>query len=155
MGIRGFQWFLVAACLGSFAVAFDHTASAFEITSSLATAVACGLCAWGIHRRARFAWPLGWALIVFGGIFSVVQVATTLAPQPYRWVGILGAAVGVILVVAYWGTWWQRHREYFTPEGASPTWRPDLSPLRWFGIVMFVLALIFIFAALLASVLDK
>jgi len=71
--------------------------------------------------------------------------------RPYGWVGALAATLGGLAMLAYWGIWWQRHREYFTPEGPPPGGAPDLSPLRWFAIGMVVLTLIAIVAALALS----
>lgn len=169
--MRALQWFLVVGCIAGIASAitgvqsfsFDsssgsqigHYGSTWQRIWGIATALICGLGAWGIYRRAPIVWPLGWVALVISAIWFVAEAAIMLLPQPYGWVGAIGAAVGAVLVVAYWGIWWQRHHEYFSPDGVSPSWRPDLSPLRWFGIGMFALALIFILAALLASALHK
>ncbi len=78
-----------------------------------------------------------------------------LLPQPYGWVGVIGAAVGATLVVAYWGIWWQRHREYFSPGGPPAGWSPDLGPLRWFAVGMVAIALIFILAAVAMGIFHR
>jgi hypothetical protein len=171
MSMRALQWLLVAGCIGGLvsvvtgvqSFSFDsatgsqvsHYVTVWERVWGVVTAVVCGLAAWGIYRRAPIVWPFGWVALVVSALWFVVEAAIMLLPQPYGWVGVIGAAVGAVLVVAYWGVWWQRHREYFSPEGVPPGWRPDLSPLRWFGIIMFALGLLFILAALLASALHK
>ena len=171
MSIRALQWFLIAGCIaglvsaitGVDAFSFD-TVSGSQISHystvwgrgwGVAMAFLCALGAWGIHRRAAIVWPLGWAALIVGSVWFVVQVAIMLLPQPSGWVGLMGVVVGVIIGVGYWGVWWQRHREYFSPGGTPADWRPDLAPLRWFGIGLVALAAIFLLAALLASMLHK
>jgi len=68
--------------------------------------------------------------------------------QPYGWVGALGATVCVIAVTIYWGIWWQRHRDYFTPNGPSGWLVTGPDSFAMFAIGMVALALIFILAAL-------
>jgi hypothetical protein len=106
---------------------------------------------YGIYRRLPIAWKLGWVFLVGGAADFIFEAWVGLIHQPYGWVGVLAATLGGIAVVAYWGIWWQRHREYFTPEGPPPDWAPDLSPLRRFAIGMVVLALIVIVVALALS----
>jgi hypothetical protein len=100
-------------------------------------------------------WWLGWLVILLIALAGIAEATVTLLPQPYGWAGLIGVVVAAALFVTYWGIWWQRHREYFSPEGVSPSWRPGLTPLRWFGIGMFVLGAIFIRVASLASALHK
>jgi uncharacterized membrane protein YfcA len=171
MSMRVLQWFLIVGCIAGIVLAITgvqsfsyDSASGSQVSYyttvwqriwGIATAVVCGLGAWGIYRRAAIVWRLGWVALIVNAILFVVAAAIMLLPQQYGWVGVIGVAVGAILVVAYWGTWWHRHREYFSPEGTPPGWRPDLSPLRWFGIGMFVLGLILVVAVLLGDALHK
>jgi hypothetical protein len=171
MSIRVLLWLLVAGCIaglvsivtGVQSFSFDsvtgsqisHYTTVWERIWGVATALVCGLGAWGIYRRAPIVWSIGWVALVVSALWFVVEAAIMLLPQPYGWIGVIGAAVGAILVVAYWGIWWQRHREYFSPDGVPSSWKPDLTPLRWFGIGMFVLGLIVMLAALLTGALHK
>jgi hypothetical protein len=120
----------------------------------LYTLVAAGLFAvafYGVYRRSPIVWKLGWFFLFAGAADFVFEAWLGLIHQPYGWVGALGATVGVVAVTTYWGIWWKRHREYFTPGGPPAGWSPDLTPLRWFSIGMVALALAFILAALAMS----
>lgn len=171
MSIRALQWILVFGCIAELLSALTgvqsysynsatgsqigHYSGKWEYLWSVAIALICGLGAWGIHRRAPITWALGWSVLVLSAIWTLVEVAANLLSQPYGWLGILGAVAGVILVVCYWGIWWQRHREYFSAQGAPSGWQPDLTPLRWFVIGMFAVALLVILAAVLAPAFRK
>ena len=97
----------------------------------------------------------GGLLSFVSALWFVVEAAIMLLPQPYGWVGVIGVAVGATLVVAYWGIWWQRHREYFSPDGPPAGWSPDLGPLRWFAVGMVAIALIFILAAVAMGIFHR
>ena len=168
--MRALKWLFVLGCIASVASAISgvqsfsydsrtgsHTSyfAGWDRLWAVASALICGFAAWGIHRRAPIMWPLGWVALVVSAVIFVVEAAVALLSQPYGWVGVIGAIVGAVLVVTYWGIWWQRHRGYFTPEGPPPGWAPDLSPLRRFAIGMVVLALIAIVAALALSFFHR
>jgi len=104
---------------------------------------------YGVYRRRPIAWKLGWVFLVIGAAHFIFAAWVGLIHQPYGWVGAIGATVGGILVLAYWGIWWQRQREYFSPGGPPAGWSPDLSPLRWFGIGMFSIAVVAILVMLI------
>jgi hypothetical protein len=110
---------------------------------------------YGIYRRFPIAWKLGWVFLVAGAAEFIFQAWLGLIHQPYGWVGAIAATLGGIAVLAYWGIWWQRHREYFTPEGPPAGWSPDLTPLRWFGVGMVALALVFILAAVAMGIFHR
>jgi len=118
---------------------------------ALAYAAIFAMAFYSIYRRLRIAWRLGWVFLVAGAADFIFEAWVGLIHQPYGWVGALAATLGGIAVAAYWGIWWQRHREYFTPEGPPSGWAPDLSPLRWFAMCMVALALAAIMAALALS----
>jgi hypothetical protein len=88
-------------------------------------AILLGLGAWGIHRRIPAMWTIGWVVLFASAAVFVFATIRMLLPQPYGWVGVLGALVAVILGTVYEGIWWQRHREYFTREGVPPDWSDD------------------------------
>src|SRR5436190_20994849 len=127
MSIRVLLWLLIVGAVVSVAGAITGSGTVTDRVWALGSASVCGVGAWGIHRRAAFTWPLGWAVLVLGAVLFVAQAAASLLPQPHGWAGVLGVAFGAVLGVAYWGTWWHRHREYFSPEGTPPGWRPDLT----------------------------
>ena len=170
MSMRALQWLLVLGCIASIASAVNgvqsfsydsatgsHTAyfAGWDRLWAVASALVCGIGAWGIYRRAPIVWPLGWVALLVSALWFVVEAAIMLLPQPYGWVGVIGAATGATLVVAYWGIWWQRHREYFTPGGPPAGWSPDLGPLRWFAVGMVAIALIFILAAVAMGIFHR
>jgi len=118
---------------------------------AVAAAVFFAVAFYGVYRRFPIVWKLGWIFLVAGTADFIVEAWLGLIHRPYGWVGALAATLGGLAMLAYWGIWWQRHREYFTPEGPPPGWAPDLSLLRWFAIGMVVLTLIAIVAALALS----
>ena len=118
---------------------------------AVAAAVFFAVAFYGVYRGFPIVWKLGWIFLVAGTADFIAEAWLGLIHRPYGWVGALAATLGGLAMLAYWGIWWQRHREYFTPEGPPPGWAPDLSPLRWFAIGMVVLTLIAIVAALALS----
>jgi hypothetical protein len=115
---------------------------------ALAAAAFFALAFYGVYRRSPITWKLGWLFLLAGAADLIFEAWLGLIHQPYGWMGALAAAAGVIGVTIYWGIWWQRHRDYFARDVLPAGWSPDLTPLRWFGIGMVAIALIFIFAAL-------
>ena len=97
---------------------------------ALGAAVLSGVAFYGVYRRSPIAWKLGWLFLFAGAMDFIFEAWLGLIHQPYGWVGALGATVCVIAVTIYWGIWWQRHRDYFTPNGPPAGWSPDLTPLR-------------------------
>ena len=84
---------------------------------SMVWALAFASAAYGIHRRARIVWKIGWG--VLGIIFFefAVQALSFLLnlTGPDRWFESAAfLAVGVVPV--YWGFWWKRQKGYFHPR---------------------------------------
>ena len=110
---------------------------------------------YSIYRRFPIAWKLAWVFLIGGAADFIFEAWVGLIHQPYGWVGAIGATIGAIAAVAYWGIWWQQHREYFSPGGPPAGWSPDLSPLRRFAVAMVALALAFMLAAVAMSVFRR
>ena len=94
---------------------------------AVAAAVFFAVAFYGVYRRFPIVWKLGWIFLVAGTADFIVEAWLGLIHRPYGWVGALAATLGGLAMLAYWGIWWQRHREYFAPEGPPPGWAPDLS----------------------------
>jgi hypothetical protein len=69
----------------------------------------------GIHWKKRLAWQLGWfAFGIFWVEWLVFGLASSLR-QPKGWIASIIIVVAGFLVPAYWGSWWNRQRNYFVP----------------------------------------
>jgi hypothetical protein len=169
--MRTLKFFLIALCVLALASAITgiesvHSDAAGAVVTrhsglgrvyALAMGAVCALAWAGVHRRLPIVWKLGWVVLaasLIDFLFSALSFALTL-PSTQRLVLSAGVVLGACAVAAYWGIWWHRQRGYFTPEGMDSDWVFDLTPLRWFGIGMFALGLIFILAALAASAFHR
>jgi len=73
---------------------------------------------YGIHKKARFAWNLGW--VILATTFTAFLLAALRVPEiDHPWVAFAAVMVGASCVLAYWGVWWKRQKDYFT--GLSPS----------------------------------
>ena len=77
--MRALQWLLVLGCIASIASAVNgvqsfsydsatgsHTAyfAGWDRLWAVASALVCGIGAWGIYRRAPIVWPIGWVALL-------------------------------------------------------------------------------------------
>ena len=71
---------------------------------------------YGIHRRARLTWQLGWYV---GGFLLFEWLVLCLASslrQPNGWIASILLVAGGFAVALYWGNWWKRQKEYFISD---------------------------------------
>jgi hypothetical protein len=74
---------------------------------------------YGIHTKAPFAWKLGWGILAATFLQFLVlggSSALKLPEADYPWVAFASVVVGGSLVAIYWGFWWNRQKNYFTPQ---------------------------------------
>lgn len=89
---------------------------------SLVVALAAALEFYGIHKRAPFAWNLGWGILAatFSEFLARAGSAVLGVPEAdYPWVAFAGVMVGGSLVALYWGLWWKRQKGYFTSQSPA------------------------------------
>jgi hypothetical protein len=82
---------------------------------ALGLAAAFALAWYGIHRRHVATWWLGWFLffaILGDFLYGTLLFAFGLSGGE-RWAVLGGIALIVLLVFAYWASWWKRQRAYF------------------------------------------
>jgi hypothetical protein len=73
---------------------------------------------YGIHRRARLTWRLGWiagALLLSEWLVLCLEPIIS-HPKPNGWVASAVMVTGGFGVALYWGYWWKRHESYFIPD---------------------------------------
>jgi hypothetical protein len=115
---------LVGAIPGLHSVHSEHfnfvpTQTTFERLISLTYAVLFAVGFYGIHRRVRVAWKVGWfylGLFYLDSIISAVSSLDHKMPASERWVV---SAIFVVLssaVAVYWGWWWNKQKRYFTSK---------------------------------------
>jgi len=71
---------------------------------------------YGIQRKARLTWQLGWFA---GGFLLIEWLVVCLASSLRVSHGWIGPAVLVLAgfgVGLYWGYWWKRQKSYFIPD---------------------------------------
>jgi len=86
---------------------------------SLVVALAAALEFYGIHKRAPFAWNLGWGILAatFSEFLARAGSAAFKVPEAdYPWFAFACVMVGGSLVALYWGFWWKRQKAYFTSQ---------------------------------------
>ena len=121
------------SCMARFAVMIHRiyspqtgsTATEHSISAMiwlLVTAFVFGLEFYGIHKKERFAWHLGWIILaatLLRFVFSGGSAALRVPANDDPWVAFAAVMVGVFLVWAYWAFWWKRQNDYFGAQ--SPT----------------------------------
>jgi hypothetical protein len=108
----------------------------------LAIPLMCGVEYFGIHRRALFAWKLGWGLLAAMFLQFLVDGGFSALQQPeadYPWVAFAALVLGGSVVVAYWGFWWKRQKNYFTTQ--SPATQKTRT--KRLAVVLCIVALVF------------
>lgn len=71
---------------------------------------------YGIHKRLRVTWTLGWCVIVGLFLLFLVRVLPSTTRLPEKDNPVVASAAAVIgdsIVALYWGIWWKRQRCYF------------------------------------------
>jgi hypothetical protein len=86
------------------------------MTWPLVTAFIFALEFYGIHKKARFAWHLGWIILaatLMGFLVSGGAAALRVPENDDPWAAFAAVMVGGSLVLAYWAFWWKRQKDYF------------------------------------------
>jgi hypothetical protein len=73
---------------------------------------------YGIQRRARLTWQLGWFV---GGLLLIEWLVICLEPilwhpKPNGWVASAVMVAGGVGVSLYWAYRWKHHKSYFMPN---------------------------------------
>jgi len=120
--------------------ATEHSISA--MIWLLVTAFVFGLEFYGIHKKERFAWHLGWIILaatLLRFVFSGGSAALRVPANDDPWVAFAAVMVGVFLVWAYWAFWWKRQNDYFGAQ--SPTipnaGRKELAVILGISVLVF------------------
>jgi hypothetical protein len=83
---------------------------------SLGDAVLFGIGFYGVHRRMRLAWRVGWFYLGLFYVLSIVSGMTasrTTMAAPERWIMFAAVVIGFSAVAVYWGIWWNKQKAYF------------------------------------------
>jgi hypothetical protein len=71
---------------------------------------------YGIHRRKRVAWKVGWFYLGFlylSAVVSAIAASWTTVPASDRWIMLPVFVVMISAVAVYWGYWWKKQEAYF------------------------------------------
>jgi|HubBroStandDraft_6_1064221.scaffolds.fasta_scaffold01772_13 hypothetical protein len=76
---------------------------------------------YGIQRKERLTWQLGWFA---GGILLSEWLVLSLAPilnhpRPNEWIAPAVFVICGFAVASYWGYWWKRQKSYFIQDSAA------------------------------------
>jgi hypothetical protein len=97
--------------------------SIFAASSALGGALLFAIELYGLHKRALFAWILGWVILAatFVNFLSVASysILKTVPKADHPWVAIAATMVMSSLVALYWGVWWSRQKAYFASQSLS------------------------------------
>ena len=88
----------------------------FSHLLSLGYAILFGIGFYGIHRRMRLAWKVGWFYLSFfylSSIVSVIAASKTTMSASDRWIMLFAIVVMFSAVAIYWGSWWKKQKAYF------------------------------------------
>lgn len=99
---------LVSAVAGIPMMAVTRNEEAGRLVA-VALAVLHGGFAYGVHRRVPLAWWGGFVVLAVNTLPMLRLIASGELPVPMRVFPVLG----MIGVLAYWGTWWKQQRGYF------------------------------------------
>lgn len=110
---------LSSAVRNHLAIAVKH--SLLSKLLSLGYAVLFGVGFYGLHRRMRIAWKVGWFYLAFFYLVSIIpaMASTVRLPMPDRWIASGAVVVGFSAVAVYWGRWWNRQKGFFIREEGS------------------------------------
>jgi hypothetical protein len=64
---------------------------------------------YGLHRRLRLAWKLGWVFLGFFYLETLTfsLISTLKLPSPDRWIASASAVIGDSIIAVYFGFWWK------------------------------------------------
>jgi hypothetical protein len=94
---------------------FVASRNTFDRLVSLTYAALFAVGFYGIHRRVRMAWKVGWFYLGFFYLSSILSFISSLdkIPAPDRRMVSAVVVVGSSAVALYWGRWWNRQKGYF------------------------------------------
>lgn len=99
-------------------VVLSYPGSMLRGIVALVGAMLCAIAAFGIHKRLRWTWGLGWLMLVLGIGSAIYRGATEMLRvkpvTPDRWLGMVVWMIGSAVVGIYFGAWWARQREFFS-----------------------------------------
>ena len=84
---------------------------------ALAYAAVLALAFYGVYRRYRIVWKLGFVVWYLSAADFIFQAWRLLLPQPYGWVGATAVTIITPFVVLYWANWWRRQKNWFIGRG--------------------------------------
>jgi hypothetical protein len=84
---------------------------------SLGYALLFGVGFYGVHRKMRIAWKVGWFYLALFYLESIVSAmaSTIKLSTSDRWIASAFVVVSFSAVAAYWARWWHRQKGYFIP----------------------------------------
>jgi hypothetical protein len=97
-------------------VTITHHTTASRVVA-FAVATACAAALYGIYKRARIVWTLGWAILAAAWaefLFSMLWLPRLPSREPLG-LSIAGIA-GVTALYVYFAVRWYQQRDYFVPE---------------------------------------
>jgi hypothetical protein len=74
------------------------------------------LMAYGVWKRLRVAWKMGFALFAFSAVNFVLTMwgdSKTIAQRDSPFVFVLFGIIGAAAVGSYWSYWWYKKQSYF------------------------------------------
>jgi len=74
-----------------------------------------GVAFYGIQRRMRIFWKLGWGFLGIVYLEFLIRALSNSVKHPQGWIASIAIVIGSLLVAMYWGYWWQRQRSFFAP----------------------------------------
>jgi len=111
---------LIVLGLGNLAEVFPAIQSGTNLEALFAFVLggACLGVATGILKKRRFAWPLGFAVILLSALYFVVSTLPFAQGKEgaERVVLLSGCTIGALLVAAGWARVWYKQRGYFTRD---------------------------------------
>ena len=84
---------------------------------ALAYAAVLALAFYGIYRRYRIVWKIGFVVWYVIAIDMIFQAWRLLSPQPYGWGGATAVTVVAPFFALYWANWWRRQKDWFIGDG--------------------------------------
>lgn len=108
LGAGNLIGFITAIVKGSFTV---------DQAADLPSCLLAFLVAWGILKKKRYAWMLGFVLIAISAIYFPVNVShSTQLPNGDRVLILTISSIGALVVAIYWTVLWRGQRSYFYPN---------------------------------------
>jgi len=116
---------LVGSIPGLHSVRTEHSQfvanhNSFGRLLSLVNSILFAVGFYGIHRRLRLAWKVGWFYLGFFYLSSIVSAISAIPPTSNRWTASPLVAIAFTAVAVYWGNWWNKQKAFFNRGPNSP-----------------------------------